>query len=116
MNRARTDGLRGAELRVQGRLEGASNLRIDGALEGEIDVEGGLWIGPEGRVVAPLSVTRLDVEGEVRGPVRARAVSVRAGGRVLGDVMAGRVTIEDGGALHGGIDMEFDLPTDEVGR
>ena len=68
-------------------------------------------MGPEGAVTAPCRVGSLDVEGEVRGNVDAQgSVAIRAGGRLIGDVRARRISVDDGATLQGGIEMDFDLP------
>lgn len=114
MNSRRTDGIIGPDLVVHGKLEGKSDLRIEGVFDGELHVEGEVVVGPDASVTAPVQVGSLEVEGEVRGDVVARdAVAVRPGGRLLGDVRARRVAIDDGGALQGGVDMEFELPESE---
>lgn len=111
MNARRSDGIIGPDLVVHGRLDGKSDLRIDGVFEGEIDLDGAVVVGPDGSVTAPVTVGSLEVEGEVRGDVVAKeAVAVRPGGRLLGDVRARRIGIDDGGSLQGGIDMDFDVP------
>lgn len=106
------DGSLGPDLVVQGRLSGKSDsLRIDGVLEGEVDVDAAVTVGPDGRLNAPTRVRTLDVEGDVRGDVTALdAVTILPGGRLAGDVRAKRIAIDDGGSLQGGIDMDFDLP------
>ena len=113
MSSRRLDGTIGPDLVVRGRLDGKSDLRIEGSFEGEIDVEGMVSVGPEGSIRGPTRVGSLEVEGEVQGDVTASgSVSVRPGGRLLGDVRARQVAIDDGGSLQGGIDMDFDLPTE----
>jgi len=108
---SRLDGTIGPDLVVHGRLDGKSDLRIEGIFEGEIDVDGELSIGPEGAVRGPVRVGSIEVEGEVHGDVEARgAVSVRAGGRLVGDVRARAIALDDGASLSGGIEMDFDLP------
>ncbi|MEC7518979.1 MAG: polymer-forming cytoskeletal protein [Myxococcota bacterium] len=115
MSSRRTDGTIGPELVVHGSLNGKSDLRIDGAFDGELRLDGALVVGPEGRVHAPVSVSDLELEGELRGDVTAAgAVAVRPGGRLVGDVRARRIAIDDGGALEGGIEMDFDLPEGEA--
>lgn len=111
MNSRRTDGIIGPDLVVHGRLGGKSDLRIEGVFDGELEVDGEVVIGPDGSVNAPAQVTSLEVEGEVRGDVVASdAVAIRPGGRLLGDVRARRISIDDGGSLQGGIEMDFELP------
>ncbi len=111
----RSDGCIGADLVVHGTLSGKSDLRIDGVFDGQLSVEGAVVVGPEGSVAAPVRVGSIDVEGEVRGDVSASGtVSIRAGGRLVGDVRARRICVDDGGSLQGGSDMEFDLPAGEA--
>jgi len=110
----RLDGSIGPDFVVHGKLSGKSDLRIDGIFEGEIDVRGAISVGPASSVNASLRVGSLEIEGEVRGNVAAtEEVMVRAGGRLIGDVSARQIGIDDGGSLQGGIDMEFELPASE---
>jgi cytoskeletal protein CcmA (bactofilin family) len=110
----RTEGCIGPDLVVHGTLSGKSDLRIDGILEGELRVEGLVVVGPDGSVIAPISVGSLTVEGEVRGDVvAAGSVAIRPGGRLLGDVRARRICIDDGASLQGGIEMEFEADEGE---
>ncbi len=100
-------------LSVRGRLSGAGDLTIDGRLEGELDVSGEVIVGERGVIVAPVRAGAVVVAGDLKGEVHARgAVAVRDGGRILGDVRAQRVSIDDGGALHGGVEMDFELPAE----
>lgn len=111
MSSRRADGSIGPDLVVRGRLSGKSDLRVDGIFDGELELDGSLIVGPEGSVTAPLSVASLEIEGEVRGEVVAKeSVAIRAGGRLLGDVRARRIHVDDGASLQGGIDMDFELP------
>lgn len=114
MTQRRVEGCIGADLVVRGSLSGKCDLRVDGVIDGELRVEGAVMVGPEGSVAAPMEVVSLEVEGEVRGEVvAADAVAIRPGGRLLGNVRARRVSIEDGGSLQGGIDMDFDVSRGE---
>jgi len=106
-----TGGLFGPSFVVRGRLTGHGDLAVDGRFEGDIAVAGDITVGAEGSITAGCEVASLVVEGHVRGNVVATsAVTVRAGGRIDGDVRAPRVAIEDGATLHGGIEMDFEIP------
>ena len=110
MSSRSVEGVIGPHLVVRGRLDGKGDLRVDGVVEGEIELDGGLVIGPDGTVAGPVRASTVEVAGEVHGTVHAEsAVSIRAGGRVQGDVRARRIAIDDGAALHGGIEMDFDI-------
>ncbi len=106
-------GYIGPKLLVQGRLTGTGEMQIDGKLQGNLDVDGELRIGASGIVVAAVAASTLRVAGHVRGHVHAEhEVAIHEGGLIEGDVRAPCVTIDDGGTLHGGIVMDFELPDD----
>src|SRR5207344_834990 len=82
-------GVIGAGLVVMGRLRGEGDMRVEGVLEGEIDLEGDVSLGATSNVVAPVRGRSVEIEGELVGNVIAeRDLTVRAGGRVRGDVRA----------------------------
>ena len=117
MSSRSAEGVIGPHLVVRGRLDGKGDLEVEGVLEGELELDGSLVVGPDGTVVGPVRAQRVEIAGEVHGRVSAaESVAIRAGGRVQGDVRARRVAIDDGAALHGGIDMEFDLDLEEETR
>jgi cytoskeletal protein CcmA (bactofilin family) len=103
-------GVIGAGLVVMGRLRGEGDMRIEGVLEGEIDLDGDVSLGATSNVVAPVRGRSVEIEGELAGNVSAeRDLTVRAGGRVRVDVRAARLAIDDGAVIDGVLDMAFDL-------
>lgn len=107
----KTLGYFGPGLVVRGKLTGEGDLTIDGRFEGGLELTGDVHIGEHSVVNAPVRAGALTVSGDVKGDVvAAGAVAVRDGGRIVGDVRAQRVSIDDGGALHGGVEMDFELP------
>ena len=87
---------------------------VEGVLEGELELDGSVAVGPDGTLVGPVRARGVEVAGEVHGDVLASdGVAIRAGGRVQGDVRARRIAIDDGAALHGGIEMDFDLDDED---
>jgi len=103
-------GYLGPQLAVRGRLSGTGHVTIDGAFEGEIEVAGHVAIGAGAHVRAPIRARAVAVAGHVEGAVSAVDVHVRAGGQLAGDVRAQSVGLDDGGALLGMVEMDFELP------
>jgi cytoskeletal protein CcmA (bactofilin family) len=94
-------------LSLTGRLTGAGGIRIEGAFDGEIELEGLLVIGPTGRVTTKqLRAKRVIVAGALRGDILAERVDIRASGRVWGDVITTKMATEEGAFLRGNIQME----------
>src|SRR3972149_6094527 len=92
---------------LRGKLTGAGGVRIEGAYDGDIELDGLLGVGPTGRVTCPqLKARHVIVAGAMRGDILAEKVEIRAGGRVWGDVTTVAMATEEGAFLRGQIQME----------
>ncbi len=100
-----TDGVIGAGLVVRGQLRGRGDLQIEGSVEGSVALEGALFIGASGSVTGPIQAEALEILGEVIGNVAGQEVALRSTARIHGDVRALSLTIDDGAALDGLIEM-----------
>jgi len=108
---AEGSGFIGKSITVRGTLRGDSDLVVEGTVEGTIELRDQLLVQTGGRVSADVQVANLTVYGELTGSVAANAaVSINAGARVIGDISAPRVIIEDGARFKGRIEMEVPLP------
>lgn len=97
----------GKSLMVKGELSGSESLYIDGRVEGSINLPGNrVTIGRNGQVAANIAAREIVVLGKVRGNCQASdRVDIRAEGSLTGDVIAARISIEDGAFFKGGIDI-----------
>lgn len=92
--------------RFEGKLEGGTDVVIDGELVGEVVLGAALTVGSRGRVEARVHARSVHVGGELRGDVVVdERLEVLAGGKLQGDVRAPRVAIAEGGFFRGHIDM-----------
>lgn len=97
----------GKSLVVKGELSGSESLYIDGKVEGAISLPGNrVTIGRNGQVAANIAAREIVVLGKVRGNCQASdRVDIRSEGSLTGDVIAARISIEDGAFFKGGIDI-----------
>lgn len=97
----------GRELTIKGEVAGSQSLKIDGRVEGEIKLPGcRVTIGANGVVHANIWAAQVVILGRVRGVVTASdRVDIRREGSLIGDVVAGRISIEEGAYFKGGIDI-----------
>lgn len=97
-------------INLRGRLTGTGGVRIEGAYDGEIELDGLLVIGQTGRVTCPqLKARHVIVAGALRGDILAKKVEIRSTGRVWGDVVTTAMSTEEGAFLRGQIQMEEKL-------
>ena len=97
----------GKSLIVKGEVSGSESLYIDGKVEGAINLPGNrVTIGRNGQVAANILAREIVVLGKVRGNCQASdRVDIRSEGSLTGDVIAARISIEDGAFFKGGIDI-----------
>jgi cytoskeletal protein CcmA (bactofilin family) len=97
----------GKSLVIKGEVTGSESLYIDGRVEGSINLSGNrVTIGRNGVVSANISAREIVVLGKVRGNLTASdRVDIRSDGSLTGDVVAARISIEDGAFFKGGIDI-----------
>jgi len=97
----------GRTLVIKGELSGAEALYIDGRVEGKITLpDHRVTIGRNGTVDASIQARELVVMGKVNGNIECSdRVDIRAEGSVNGDISTVRISVEDGAALKGGIQV-----------
>jgi len=97
----------GKSLVIKGEVTGSESLYIDGRVEGSINLAGNrVTIGRNGVVSANINAREIVVLGKVRGNLTASdRVDIRSDGSLTGDVVAARISIEDGAFFKGGIDI-----------
>jgi cytoskeletal protein CcmA (bactofilin family) len=97
----------GKSLVIKGEVTGSESLSIAGRVEGSINLSGNrVTVGRNGVVSANINAREIVVLGKVRGNLTASdRVDIRNDGSLTGDVIAARISIEDGAFFKGGIDI-----------
>ncbi len=97
----------GKSLVIKGEVTGSESLYIDGRVEGSINLPGNrVTVGRNGVVSANIAAREIVILGKVRGNMTASdRFDIRSEGSLTGDVVAQRVSIEEGAFFKGGIDI-----------
>ena len=106
----------GRSLVIKGEVTGSEPLYIDGRIEGTITLsDNRVTIGRNGVVAANVSAREVVVMGKLSGNVTVSdRVDIRAEGSLTGDVVAHRLSIEDGAFFKGSVDLrKSDKPQNE---
>jgi cytoskeletal protein CcmA (bactofilin family) len=98
----------GASLRFKGELSGNEDLVVQGRFEGTIELHNNnLTVGKQGSVTANVQAKIITVEGEVQGDLTGEErIVIRESGNVHCNLIAPRVSLDDGAKFKGSIDME----------
>lgn len=98
----------GRSLVIKGELSGSEPLYIDGRVEGTIALsDNRVTVGRNGSVSANVTAKEVVVMGKLHGNVQVTdRVDIRAEGSLTGDVIAHRLSIEDGAYFKGSVDLK----------
>ncbi len=101
----------GAELK--GDLSTESNLRIDGAVDGNVHCDSKIVLGEKGTVKGDITATEIEVEGSVEGDLKVTdLLTLRKSAIIRGKIETSRLIIDDGAQIGGNIQTE-DLPKNQ---
>jgi cytoskeletal protein CcmA (bactofilin family) len=97
----------GPSICIRGDVTGSEDLLIQGQVDGSVTLDlHAVSVGSEGRVNADIRGRVILVEGTVEGDLIAKEqIVLRGTARVMGDIKAPRVVLEDGATFRGLVDM-----------
>ena len=98
----------GPGISITGDITGEENLVIEGKVDGKIRLDAHqVDIGQGGRVNADITAKVIKIAGAVRGDLHGtEKVVILRSGNVHGNIVAPRMTLEDGAIFKGSIDMD----------
>jgi cytoskeletal protein CcmA (bactofilin family) len=101
----------GSKIIIRGQVSGNQDLVVEGRIEGRVSLENRLTVEESGTVEADLEVVDAAFKGEVRGDlVASRSAILHPTARVVGNIRAPKLVIEEGARFSGSVDMEVELP------
>jgi cytoskeletal protein CcmA (bactofilin family) len=97
-------------IQINGDVTGNEDVRIEGRVEGTINLSDNvLTVGKEGQINATITARAIFVEGKVEGDLKSdEQIVIRSSGNVRGNIVAPRVTLEDGCKFKGSVDMDVE--------
>ncbi len=114
----RTQATIGPSIQIRGDVlvTGNEGVRIEGCVDGTISLSNNiLTVGKEGQIKATIDVRAIFVEGKVEGDLKGEEqIVIHSSGDVHGNIVAPRVTLEDGCKFKGSIDMDVEPSADRV--
>ncbi len=98
----------GQSIHLRGDIQAAEDLAVEGKIEGEIKVDGHkLFVARSATVKGNISAQEVIVEGTVAGNILAATkVTLTSQASLEGDILASRVSIEEGARFKGAIKIK----------
>jgi len=98
------ESLIASDLTVEGKIEGKGNLRIAGRLEGDINIQGDLFVNEQAQLNGTLRARQVTLAGKLDGHIEsAEKVELLDTAILIGDLKTGTLTIAAGSRVRGTI-------------
>jgi len=96
----------GAAMRIKGEIHAREELMVDGDVEGVMESESLLTVGPNGKVRANIKAKDVTIYGSVHGNVEVTGkIAIREQGSLIGNIKSSGISIDDGAYFKGSIDI-----------
>jgi cytoskeletal protein CcmA (bactofilin family) len=87
---------------IKGDISSQGSIRIDGYVEGNLNIKGDLILGEKGKIKGEVKAENIIVAGKVEGRASAGTrFEIAATGAITGDINATTLIVEEGGLLDG---------------
>jgi len=102
-------------MNIKGEIRSREELLVDGEVEGLLESQSLLTVGPNGKVRANIKAREVVVLGNIQGNVDASdKLEIRKDAKLVGDIKTARIIIEDGAYFKGSIDIVKPEPAKSV--
>jgi cytoskeletal protein CcmA (bactofilin family) len=96
----------GPSMTIKGEIRAREELLVDGEVEGLVESQAMLTVGPNGKVRGNIKAREVAIFGSVRGNVEvAEKIAIREQGSLIGDIKSAGISIDDGAYFKGSIDI-----------
>jgi cytoskeletal protein CcmA (bactofilin family) len=91
---------------ITGDIKSNGDIRIDGALTGNLNIKGKVVIGPTGKVSGEVICKNSEVSGLIEGKITVeQLLNLKASSKILGDIVTSKLSIEPGAKFTGNCKM-----------
>lgn len=106
LNKQEISTLIGEGFHIVGEVSGASVVRIDGKVTGNVNVESGVILGENGAIDGDLNSSSAVIYGTVTGNIICSQLEIKKSAMVHGDIQTDTLEIELGAHFTGNLDMK----------
>jgi cytoskeletal protein CcmA (bactofilin family) len=103
---SRQSAVIGPSMTIKGEIRAREELLVEGEVEGLLESQSLLTVGPNGKVLGDINAREVAIFGNVRGNVVVtEKIAIREQGSLIGDIKAAGISIDDGAYFKGSIDI-----------
>jgi len=96
----------GPSMTIKGEIRAREELLVDGDVEGILESQSLITVGPNGKVRGNIKARQAAIFGSVRGNIEVtEKIAIRDQGSLIGDIKGAGISIDDGAYFKGSIDI-----------
>lgn len=96
-----------AGTKIHGEIETQGDIRVDGAIVGNMQIKGKLVLGPTGTIEGEVKCKNAEIMGSMNVEIRVEELlSLKATAKIKGDIITNKISIEPGAKITGTINMD----------
>lgn len=91
---------------IKGDVLSSGDMRIDGTLQGNLQIKGRLIIGETGRIIGEIDCKNSEISGTIEGKiVVSELLTLKLSAKIMGDIITSKLAIEPGAVFTGTCNM-----------
>ena len=104
----------GADLTIEGKIEGDGDIRIEGKFKGDVLVKGSVTIESGAHISGKISANNVIISGQVEGNITALTqVTLLESCELIGDLKASSLTVAAGSRMRGMVEFGWKQEEDK---
>ncbi len=104
----------GADLTIEGKIEGDGDIRIEGKFKGDVLVKGSVTIESGAHISGEISANNVIISGHVEGNITASTqVTLLESCELIGDLKASSLTVAAGSRMRGMVEFGWKQEEDK---
>ena len=93
-------------MKVEGKVSSSGSIRLDGTVQGDIDCQGNVTIGEQGKVYGKVDGLSITIGGKVEGEIKAKEkLILESEANLKGDIFTKILVVESGARFDGKSNM-----------
>ncbi|HEY9196335.1 MAG TPA: polymer-forming cytoskeletal protein, partial [Mucilaginibacter sp.] len=85
---------------IEGNLKAPAFARIDGIVNGDVNITEGLILGETGQIAGNITTNEIVIYGTVTGDITAGSLEIKATGKITGKISTQTLAVETGGVYN----------------
>jgi cytoskeletal protein CcmA (bactofilin family) len=90
---------------LEGNLQAPAFTRVDGQVNGDVNINEGLILGEKGIIQGNVSTKEMVVYGTVNGNINVHSLEIKSTGKITGEIKTGILLVETGAVYNGNLTM-----------